>query len=417
MALWRDTGAASPAVFAEDAHRWSVLGLLCLAVVLSLTTWFSATAITPELKAAWHLSSAIEAWLTNGVQIGFVAGALVSSLVNLPDVVRLNRLMAVSALLAAAANAWLLLQPGPVGLVAARILTGVALAGVYPPALKLVSTWFIRGRGLALGAIIGALTLGSALPHLFRALTDSLDWQVVVLAASLATLVGAAIFWFFAGEGPHPFGKAVFDPRQIGTILRDRPLALVNIGYLGHMWELYAMWAWLLTYARTALETQEASPAAASLLTFCAIASGVAGCLLGGVLSDRFGRSLTTAGMMIVSGLCALAIGFVFDGPLWLFFLIAIVWGISIIGDSAQFSAAVTELGDRRFVGTALSVQLGLGFALTVLAIWLVPHIASLLGGWRWAFLILVPGPFIGAAAMLILRRMPVATRMAGGRR
>ncbi|PTE10998.1 MFS transporter [Mesorhizobium helmanticense] len=401
----------------DDAQRWSVLALLCLAVVLSLTTWFSATAITPELKAAWHLSGAIEAWLTNGVQIGFVAGALASSLVNLPDIVRLNRLMALSALLAAAANACLLLQPEPVGLVCARILTGVALAGVYPPALKLVSTWFVRGRGLALGAVIGALTLGSSLPHLFRALSGALDWQLVVIAATVATIVGAAIFWFFAGEGPYPFGKAVFDPRQIGAVFRDRPLVLVNIGYLGHMWELYAMWAWLLAYARAALEAQQVSPAMASLLTFCAIAAGVGGCLLGGVLSDRFGRTFTTSGLMLVSGLCALLIGFVFDGPLWLFAVVAIVWGISIIGDSAQFSAAVTELGDRRFVGTALSVQLGLGFALTVLVIWLVPHVASLLGGWRWAFLLLVPGPFIGAAAMLALRRLPAAAKMAGGKR
>ncbi|MFB9979254.1 nitrate/nitrite transporter [Mesorhizobium kowhaii] len=418
MMLWRSSHGTTQATFAEDAHRWRVLGLLCIAVVLSLTTWFSATAITPELEAAWHLTGAMEAWLTNGVQIGFVTGALASSLVNLPDVVRLNRLMAVSALLAAAANACLLLQPGPVGLVAARILTGIALAGVYPPALKLVSTWFVRSRGLALGAVIGALTLGSSLPHLFRALSGSLDWQLVVLAATVATLIGAAIFWFFASEGPYPFGKTVFDPRQIGAIFRDRPLVLVNIGYLGHMWELYAMWAWLLAYARAALEAQQhASSALASLLTFCAIAAGVGGCLLGGVLSDRFGRSLTTAGLMIVSGLCALAIGFVFDGPLWLFVLVIVVWGVSIIGDSAQFSAAVTELGDRRFVGTALSVQLGLGFALTVLVIWLVPHVAALLGGWRWAFLLLVPGPLTGAAAMLALRRLPVAAKMAGGKR
>ncbi|ESZ72280.1 MFS transporter [Mesorhizobium sp. L103C119B0] len=410
--------SAPKAIIVEDTHRWRVLGLLCLAVVLSLTTWFSAAAITPELRAAWHLSGAIEAWLTNGVQIGFVAGALISSLVNLPDVVRLNRLMAVSSLLAAAANACLLLQPGPVGIVAARIVTGVALAGVYPPALKLVSTWFIRERGLALGATIGALTLGSALPHLFRALTGSFDWRSVLLAASAATLIGSALFWFFASEGPHAFGKAMFDPRQIGEIFRDRPLLLVNIGYLGHMWELYAMWTWLLTYARAALEEQgQPSPAFASLLTFCAIAAGVAGCLLGGVLSDRFDRSLTTAGMMIVSALCALAIGFVFHGPLWLFVLIAVVWGISVIGDSAQFSAVVTELGDRRFVGTALSVQLGLGFALTVLVIGLIPHVAALLGGWRWAFLLSVPGPLIGAAAMLSLRRLTSSTKMAGGKR
>jgi MFS family permease len=418
MTPLRNSETGTQGVVADDARRWGVLLLLCTAVVLSLTTWFSATAITPELKALWHLSGGVEAWLTNGVQIGFVTGALASSLINLPDVVRLNRLMAMSALLAAAANACLLLQPGPAGLIAARIVTGIALAGVYPPALKLVSTWFVRARGLALGAVIGALTLGSSLPHLFRALTGTLDWQLVVVAASLATLVGAGIFWFFAGEGPYPFGKAVFDPRQIGSILRDKPLMLVNIGYLGHMWELYAMWAWLLAFSHAALEAQnQPSAATASLLTFSAIAGGVAGCLLGGVLSDRIGRTLTTAGFMMVSGLCALTIGFVFDGPSGLFMLVAVVWGIAIIGDSAQFSAAVTELGDRRFVGTALSIQMGLGFALTVLAIWLVPHFAAWLGGWRWAFLLLVPGPLVGAAAMLALRRLPVSTSLAGGKR
>ncbi|RRH88814.1 MFS transporter [Mesorhizobium tamadayense] len=397
-------------------RRWEMLGLLCLAVVLSLTTWFSATAITAELKAAWRLSGPIDIWLTNGVQIGFVAGALAASLVNLPDIVRLSRLMAISALVAAAANASLLLQPTPAGVVAARILTGVALAGVYPPALKLVSTWFVRGRGLALGALIGALTLGSSLPHLFRALAGSFDWQLVVLGATVAALVGSILF-LFASEGPYPFGKAVFEPRQVGAIFRERALMLVNIGYLGHMWELYAMWAWLIAYVRAALEAQQrSSPALASLLTFLAIAGGAVGCLLGGVLSDRFGRSLTTAGMMMVSGLCALTIGFAFDGPLWLLGLVIVVWGVSVVGDSAQFSAAVTELADRRFVGTALSVQLGSGFGLTVLAIWLLPHFADLLG-WRWAFLMLAPGPFAGMAAMLALRRLPDAAKMAGGKR
>ncbi|CDX23636.1 Major facilitator transporter [Mesorhizobium sp. ORS 3324] len=412
--LWRSAvPAAEPGA---DTRRRGMLGLLCLAVVLSLTTWFSATAITPELRAAWRLSGPIDIWLTNGVQIGFVAGALAASVVNLPDIVRLNRLMAISALVAAAANASLLMQPAPAGAVAARMLNGVALAGVYPPALKLVSTWFARGRGLALGALVGALTLGSSLPHLLRALAGSFDWQLVVLGATAAALVGSALFWF-AREGPYPFGKAVFEPRRIGAIFRDRALMLANIGYLGHMWELYAMWAWLIAYVRASLEAQQRpSPALASLLTFLAIGAGTGGCLLGGVLSDRFGRSLTTAGMMMVSGLCALTIGFVFDGPLWLLGLVIVVWGVSVIGDSAQFSAAVTELADRRFVGTALSVQFGSGFGLTVLAIWLLPHVADWLG-WRWAFLMLAPGPFAGMAAMLVLRRLPAAARMAGGKR
>lgn len=410
--------SGKPLGMAADGGRWRVLSLLCLAVVLSLTTWFSATAILPELTQELALGAGEEAWLTNGVQVGFVIGALAASLVNLPDLVRLSRLMAAAALVAALANASLLLHPGPGGVIAARIVTGMALAGVYPPALKLVATWFTRDRGLALGAVIGALTVGSALPYLFRAVSTSFDWRPVVAAASLATAIGALLFLLFAREGPYPFGKAVFEPSRIGQVFRERPLLLANLGYLGHMWELYAMWAWLLAYTRAAFEAQAiGSVAAASLSTFFVVASGILGCLLGGYLSDRIGRTATTAGMMIVSGSCALLMGFLFAGPLWLFMLVAVVWGISVIGDSAQFSAAVTELGDRRFVGTALSVQLGLGFALTVLAIWLTPRFADFIGGWRWAFLLLVPGPLLGAAAMLWLRNLPESVKMAGGLR
>jgi MFS family permease len=231
-------------------------------------------------------------------------------------------------------------------------------------------------------------------------------------------LAGAALFLFFTREGPYPFGRALFNPRQAGAVFRDRDLLLANLGYFGHMWELYAMWAWLLVYVNEALGAQHAlSVGRASLLTFAAIATGALGCILGGILSDRIGRTLTTAAMMIVSGACALAIGFAFDGPLWLFITILVIWGISIIGDSAQFSAMITELADQHFVGTALSVQLGLGFALTVAAIWLMPRMAALLGSWRWTFLVLVPGPLIGTSAMLLLRRSPASARLANGMR
>jgi MFS family permease len=395
-----------------------MLAILCGAVVLSFSTWFSANAIAPDVSRAWALSPTAAGWLTNGVQIGFVIGALLASLFNLPDLVRMNRLTAASAGLAAVSNAALLLEPGPVGATLCRIATGFALAGVYPPALKLVSTWFITGRGLAFAAVIGAITAGSSLPHLFRGAVSGIHWQTVVILSSLAALVSMAGFLWFAREGPYPFGKALFDPRQIGRVLRDRNVALVNLGYLGHMWELYAMWAWLLAYLSAAYEQNAVGTATdASLLTFAAVAAGVVGCFAGGVLSDRFGRTATTAGMMIASGTCALLMGFVFDGPQWLLVLVVIVWGITIIGDSAQFSAAVTELADRSYIGTALSLQMGMGFGLTILMIWLMPHLAAWLGGWQWTFSILAIGPFVGAAAMLMLRRRPEAERLANGRR
>ncbi|MBP1853516.1 MFS transporter [Rhizobium halophytocola] len=401
----------------DNRGATAALAVICLAVILSMASWFAATAVAPELARAWELSPAMTAWLTNSVQIGFVTGALAASLVNLPDIVRLSRLMAISALVAAFANLLLLVFPSPAIGIASRILTGLALAGVYPPAMKLTATWFKRGRGLALGAVIAALTLGSSMPHLVRSLAESLDWTAVMAAAALAALTASLLFALFVREGPYPFSRAVFHFGDIGKVLKDRDLFLVNLGYFGHMWELYALWAWLLVYLRRAPALAGLSPSATSALTFAAIAIGAVGCILGGILSDRFGRTLTTAAMMIVSGFCAAAVGFLFSGPLFLLLPLVFLWGIAVIGDSAQFSAAVTEISDARYVGTALSLQMAIGFALTVGAISLMPVLADALGSWQWCFLFLVPGPAIGAFSMLALRRRPQAARLAEGRR
>ncbi|WP_246274681.1 MFS transporter [Hyphomicrobium sulfonivorans] len=397
--------------------QWQVLAILSLAIVLSMTTWFSATAIINELKETWAIDGAAAAWLTNAVQIGFVVGALGASLLNIPDIVPARWLMAISACLAAAANLALLIAPSGEVAIALRFVTGIALAGIYPPALKVISTWFLHGRGLALGIVIGALTLGSAFPHLLRAVTSDLNWKLVVAATSGMTLLGALLMARFAVEGPHRYARATFDPRQIGRVLRNKPVMLANIGYFGHMWELYAMWGWFLAFAQAALVQHNVDTSYASMITFVVVASGVVGCVLGGVMADRIGRTATTALMMVVSGLCALLIGFAFDAPLWVFLTVAIIWGISVIGDSAQFSAIVTEIGESSSVGTALALQLGLGFALTVIAIRVVPEIAAAMGSWQWTFLVLVPGPFIGVIAMLMLRRMPDAIKIAHGRK
>lgn len=390
----------------DEQARWRMLALICAGVVLCMTTWFSATAITPELIQAWRLSAAQVAWLTNAVQLGFVRGALLSSLVSLPDLVSLRKLMGLSALVAASANLSLLWVPSVGSLLAARFVTGFALAGVYPPALKLVSTWFVRGRGTALGLVIAALTLGSALPHLVRYLTDRVDWQGVVIAASIATLLGGGVTVLFASEGPFPFSRAVFNPRYVGTVFRNRRLLLANIGYFGHMWELYAMWGWLLAFVRAASKGLGLMGArTASLVTFAVIAAGMAGAALGGVIADRTSRPFASGLMMAVSGLCAVAMGVVFHGPLWLFVALAVVWGVSVIGDSAQFSAMATEFSDPSYVGTALALQLGLGFALTLFSIRFTSVLASHIG-WRWSFLPLAAGPAVGVVAMAVLSRL-----------
>ncbi len=396
-----------------DAQRFRVLIILSACVVLALTPWFSAAAVIPQLRGIWHISAATASWLTISVQLGFVLGAVVSALTNLSDLVSPRLLIAVSCLGAGLTNFGLIIVPGPASAFALRLMTGACLAGVYPPALKLISTWFTRQRGVALGTIIGALTLGSAAPHLIDAF-GAANWRVVISVTSAATILGGLGIFLLVRDGPFPFPKATFDVAMIGRSFRNRAILLATGGYLGHMWELYAMWSWLLIYARHVFGNHGQI---ASVLTFATIAAGAPACIAAGLLADRFGRTAITIALMIISGFCAATIGFSFDGPVSVFVAICIVWGASVVADSAQFSAVITEVGDPRYVGTALTTLLGSGFALTAVTIWLLPVFAGWLGSWQWVFLILVPGPALGALSMAVLRRRPEALAVAGGRR
>ena len=381
----------------------------------ALSTWFSATAVAPEIARDLLLSPGQTAWLTNAVQGGFVVGALIASFFALADVWPMRWLLAVGAISAGLSNGAILLDVGQGGAALSRFATGLSLALVYPTAMKYIGTWFISGRGLAMGAVVGALTFGSALPHLVRATGLGLDWRFVIAATSLACLVAAALFLSLR-EGPHQFRSAGFRLGHLRRVVRNRAVMLANFGYFGHMWELYALWGWFLAYAGAA-RAAGLGIANASLLTFAAIATGALGCIFGGWLADRLGRCLTSALAMAVSGSCAVLIGFVYGGPTSLFVIVALIWGFSAVADSAQFSAAVTEVADPALVGASLAFQMGVGFAITIVAVWLLPQIAEFAGGWRWAFSVLAIGPFLGIWSMLALRGHPDATRIANGKR
>jgi len=389
--------------------------LLSLTLVLSMTTWFSASAVIPQLREFWQLGSGTAAWLTVAVQLGFVAGALLSSIVNLSDVVSPRHLIFAGATGAAVVNALIGVTGGPEAAIPLRFLTGFFLAGVYPPALKLMATWYRKGRGTALGILVGALTVGSAGPHLVNGL-GGLDWRVVIYATSVQTLLGGLLVAALVREGPYPFPRAAFDPRQVGLVLRDRGVRLASFGYFGHQWELYAMWTWFVIFFRDSLTARgSGSGTAAAFATFVVVGIGGLGCWVGGLLGDRWGRTRTTAAMMAVSGTCALLIGLLFGGPPWLALAVALVWGFAVVADSAQFSTMVTELADQAYVGTALTLQLAVGFLLTIPTIQLMPFLEGQVG-WRWAFAFLAPGPALGAIAMLRLKASPEARRIAGGR-
>jgi MFS family permease len=286
---------------------------------------------------------------------------------------------------------------------------------VYPPALKYISTWFQKDRGIAMGLLVGALTVGSALPYFINGLEANENFASVIIYTSAAALMAGGIFWSLP-KGPFSFGKANVDVRQIGAIIRNKPVMLANLGYFGHMWELYAMWGWIYAYSTSAIQT--GLPLSnVSILVFAVIAFGAPGCVIAGLLSDKIGRCYTTSLMLTLSGFSALMIGCFFTGPSWLFVMIALIWGFSVVADSAQFSASVSELSDQNFVGSALTFQMAIGFLITLFTIWLVPQIATMFGSWRWSFIILSIGPFVGVFAMMKLRKMPDAKKMANGRR
>lgn len=397
-------------------QHWRALCFVGIAVILSMTAWFSATAIISELTMALKLSSGQATWLTNAVQAGFVVGALGSSLLSLSDIWRLTTLMAFASLAAGIFNIMLLLEPSAAIAITLRFATGVALALIYPPTMKFVATWFKKGRGLAMGAMVGALTLGSAVPHLMRGFSEMIDWESVIIASTACCFAATIIFGFFLVEGPDKFAKTQINLSHICAILKDRPVMLANFGYFGHMWELYAMWGWFLVYA-TAAQLNGLSVTNVSILTFSVITMGAPGSLICGWLSDRIGRCYSTSLMMVISGSCALLVGLTFEGPAWLFILVSLVWGLTVVADSAQFSAAVTELSDQTLVGSALALQMGVGFAITIFVIWITPVIAELLGGWQWAFVVLVPGPIVGITSMMLLRKETKSVQLAGGRR
>ena len=401
----------------DDSGRWRMLALVGVAELFAMTLWFSASAVGPELAALWSLSEAETAWLTNAVQLGFVVGALLSAVLTIADTIRPRYLFAGSAFAGAGATALIAgVVSGGLSAIALRFLTGVALAGVYPTGMKMMAGWFREGRGLAIGVLVGALTVGSAAPHLLRAVGGIGQPRLVLFGAAAIAAVGGVLALGYR-EGPYQPETAPFDPGAVRRIVSDRGVVLANTGYFGHMWELYAVWTWIPFYLLASLQARGVADAEtlAALLAFGTIAIGGVGAWLAGSAADRWGRSSVTSVSMGVSGAACLLAGVVYGSSLLVLVPFVLVWGFFIVADSAQFSAAVSELAEDSYVGSALTLQTAIGFLITIGSIQLIPVVQNAVG-WRWAFAPLVVGPMVGTAAMLILNRLPEASQLAGGR-
>jgi MFS family permease len=410
MAATADTSAR------RDVSSRRALFLLSLAELLAMSLWFTGTAVLPQVTAMpmWHSDLALASWLTIAVQVGFSLGALTFAVFNLPDVFSPITVFVASALAAAAANAaFALTVPYPLVALLLRGATGFFLAGVYPVGMKIIAGWFQRGRGLALGVMIGALTVGSAVPHAVNSV-GGIEWRGVVLLGSLQALAGALIVAFAVRQGPFAMPQSRLDLSQVTQIVRNRRLRLANLGYLGHMWELYSMWGWIAVILRASAGWSRMKYESGAAM---AIAIGLAGCVWAGIASDhlqdkaeaeRVGqRARVTIIAMGASAACCLLAALAFRNPVMLL-VVSLVWGIAVIADSAQFSAIISEVSDKSYVGTALTLQTSLGFLLTAFAIRATEFIASH-QGWRTALASMAVGPLLGLWAMSnLLSRKPL---------
>lgn len=389
------------------AEKFRSISILLLAEVAAMSLWFVSAAILPEMLRESPITPFRQAALSSAVQAGFVAGALVSAVVGFADRYDPRRVFAISAILAALCNGVLLLvTPGGAVSITARFLTGALLAGVYPVGMKIAVGWGQKDRGFLVGALVGALTLGSALPHLVS-FSGGADWRITVTLASAASLA-AAVAVLGVGIGPYHAIAARFDARAIATAWTNRRVRLAYAGYLGHMWELYAMWAWIASATAVSYQvtlTPAAALEAARLTAFAAIAAGGLACAAAGKIADRIGKAEVTIFAMGVSGASALATAATFGGPVWITAAIVVVWGLAIVPDSAQFSALVADAAPPDRAGSLLTFQTALGFALTIMTVQMTPVLAAAFG-WPAVLAGLAIGPALGIAAMLRLRAL-----------
>ncbi len=357
--------------------------------------WFAGNAVVLDLQHDWGLAEQSVGYITTAVQLGFICGTLIFAFLAIADRFSPRRVFFVCSTVGALSNIGLLAVPeGLSGLLLSRFITGFFLAGVYPVGMKIAAGWFDKELGRALGYLVGALVLGTAFPHLIRGTGAELPWQQVIIGVSILSAIGGTMILVLVPDGPHlPKGSA-FNPWALAIILRSKHFRASAFGYFGHMWELYTLWAfipvWLLAYSEGS-DINLSVP----LWSFTVIAIGFFGCVVGGLISVKIGSAKVAAYQLAVSGLCCLLSPIFFYADVSIFIVFLLVWGISVVGDSPQFSALNAANAPSEYVGSALTIVNSIGFLITVFSIQLVNSLVLVIEP-EFIFWLLIPGPVFG---------------------
>jgi len=376
-----------------------VLPVIVLSQFAGTSLWFAGNAVLGDLQTAWGLDPSAVGWLTSSVQLGFIVGTLLFAVLTVADRFPPRRVFLVCSVLGAVANAAIVVAAdGLYSLLVLRFATGFFLAGIYPVGMKIAVSWFATGLGNALGLLVGALVLGTAFPHLIRSLGSDLEWQSVLLGVSGLAAVGGVALYGWVPDGPHLPKRTAFDPRALVRIFCEPDFRAAAFGYFGHMWELYAFWA----FVPVVLTAHASASTDGSLWSFLIIAAGVLGCVVGGALSNRWGSARVAAVQLAISGLLCLLAPLLPGLPDGGLLAILLLWGTVVVGDSPQFSALNAQTCPRELVGTALTIVTSIGFFLTIPAIQLVTTLTETLPP-ATALVALAPGPLLG---LLALRRL-----------
>ncbi|MHA1240701.1 MAG: MFS transporter [Promethearchaeota archaeon] len=397
--------------------KFAILIIISVSLLFSLTVWFSVNAIVDQLINLWALNEYDIALLSMILIFGFVTGGVFSALLNLSDTIKTKNFYSLFAGLSALTNFLVVFSPNFLWLLLFRFLTGFFLAGVYPTAMKLMASWFQKHRGLAVGILLGALTAGSGLPYVFN-IIGSPEWRLLLSISSLLALVGSVWIYLFITEGPYVSHGAKFKLSNLKVIWAKNSVKYANLAYFGHMWELYAFWVWIPIFLKESYILSYPSGDATlffSIGTFIVFISGALGNAFGGLLADRIGRTKFNIIMLIISGSSSLVIGFFFNNTI-LALIIAVIWGITVVPDSPQYSVMITELSDQDYIGTSLTVQTSVGFGITLISIRLLPSFVHTVS-WSFGFTLLALGPLIGIIALILLRKEPDSTKIGQGKK